>query len=81
MLCTALLLACTGCGSVVTQPNYFTLEHAFTDAAAARAFQEAAKTCAHKKLAAVKTGGACSLTRCTTHYQCMTREEAAANQK
>lgn len=75
-----LLLACSGCGSVVTETNYFTIEHAFTDAATARALKDAEKTCAQKRRVAVKTSGACSLARCTTHYQCMTQDDAATYQ-
>jgi hypothetical protein len=76
-----LLLVLAGCASRVTESNYFTLEHAFTDAAAARALQDAEKLCAQKRLAAVKTGGACSLARCTSHYQCMSPDDAAVYQK
>ena len=76
-----LVLALSGCASVVTETNYFTLEHAFTDAAAARALKEAEKTCAYKRLIAVKTSGACSLAKCTSHFQCMSKDEAATYQR
>jgi hypothetical protein len=75
------LLALSGCASTVTETNYFTLEHAFTDAAAARALKDAERLCAQKRLVAVKTSGACSLTRCTSHYHCMSKDEAATYQK
>lgn len=70
------LLALSGCTSTITETRHLTLEHAFTDAAAARALKDAERTCAQKRLIAVKTSSACSLQRCTTHYQCMTREDA-----
>jgi hypothetical protein len=71
------VLACAGCAQYgVTETNYFTIEHAFTDTAAARAQKDAGDTCARKKLIAVKTSGACTLTRCTTHFQCMSKEDA-----
>ena len=77
-----LLLACAGC-TAHTNPykpvNHFTHEHAFTEAATERSRRDAQETCAQKKLVAARTGGTCSLTRCTTHYQCMTQEEAAKN--
>jgi hypothetical protein len=72
-----LVLACTGCAQyAVTETKHFTIEHAFTDAAAARAQKDAEGTCAQKKLVAVKTSGACTLTRCTTHFQCMSKADA-----
>ena len=72
-----LVLACSGC-TTIEETNHFTVEHAFTDAAAARALKDAERTCAHKRLVAVKTSGACSLQRCTPHFQCMSKEDAAA---
>lgn len=75
------LLALSGCTSTITETRHLTLEHAFTDAAAARALKDAERTCAQKRLIAVKTSSACSLQRCTTHYQCMTKDDAATYQK
>ena len=76
-----LVLALSGCASVVTETNYVTLAHPFTAASAARALKEAEKTCAYKKLVAVKTSGACTLTLCTAHFQCMSKDEAATYQR
>jgi len=75
------LLACTGCGApspqlVAQESNYLTYEHAFTEAAAVEARRLAEATCAKNKRVAVKTSSACSLQRCTTHYQCMDKADA-----
>jgi len=74
------LLACAGCSAppllVAQETNYLTYEHAFTEAAAADARKDAGKLCARTKLVAVRTSGACTLTRCTTHFQCMSKEDA-----
>jgi hypothetical protein len=74
----ALLLACAGCGKqvIVMEGNYVTLEHPFTEAGAESARALAAKECKARKQVAVRTGGACSLTLCTTHFQCMDAAEA-----
>ena len=63
----------------VSEDNYMTFDHAFTDAAAEAVRRRADAHCATtKKQAAVKTSSACSLTRCTTNYQCMDQASAAA---
>ena len=73
-------------GSGFTNSNIFgegqtvTYEYAFTDAAAENARKGAERHCAQRKLSAVKTGGTCTLTRCTAYYQCMKAEEAATYQ-
>ena len=67
------MLACAGCGTinpVIDGGDYLTYEHPFTDAAAQSVQQNAGKTCADRKRDAVKTNSVCSLTQCTTHYQC-----------
>lgn len=71
-------MVCAGCAiqPVVSESNYLTYEHPFTDAAAEAARRNAEKTCAERKQVAVKTSGACSLDRCTTHYQCMDKADA-----
>jgi hypothetical protein len=50
--------------------NYIRFEHAFTDAAAEEVRQRAEKICGDRKQAAIKTTSACTLSKCTTHYQC-----------
>lgn len=75
----ALLMACAGCATselVVAEGNYLTYEHAFTDAAAETARKSAERQCAERKQVAVRTRSACSLSRCTTSYQCMDKADA-----
>lgn len=86
-LSIALLALCAGCGTPAVldnlPPTYFsegnrmTFEHAFTDSAAEAVRRRADAHCAHTRQVGVKTGGTCSLTRCTTHYQCMDQAAAA----
>ncbi|MBI2509419.1 MAG: hypothetical protein HYV99_05470 [Betaproteobacteria bacterium] len=64
-----------------SESNYVTYEHAFTDAAADAARRSAEQQCAYKKQVAVKTTSACSLTRCTTSFQCMDGKDAPEYQK
>ena len=83
-LITLLLLG--GCGTVqkmaIQKDDYLTTnalsyEHPFTDAGAARARRNAEQECGYRKQAAVRTGGTCSLSSCTSHYQCMDPADAA----
>ena len=76
----AFLMVCAGCTPqlVVSESNYLTYEHPFTDAAAAAARKSAEAQCAQRKQVAVRTSGVCSLTRCTTNYQCMDKADAGA---
>lgn len=75
----ALVLACAGCAihPVVSESNYLTFEHPFTDAAAEAVRKSAVRQCAERKQVAVKTTSTCSLARCTTNYQCMSNADAA----
>ena len=78
-----LLALLTGCAGgmvgtdVIQEGNYLTFQHVHADEAAAAVRQRADKLCGDRKLVAVRTRGVCSLTRCTTHYQCMDEEDAA----
>ena len=72
--------------AVRTEGLYQTFEHDNSDAAFARIQKAADQNCAIKKgyynpretyPVAVRTGGTCSLNQCTTHYQCMTKGDAA----
>jgi len=72
-----LLTLLTGCASLppvspVVTPgtNFTTFEHPFTDEAAEAIRQQAVKICAQQKKKAVKTQSVCSLTKCSTTYQC-----------
>lgn len=69
-----LALAAAGCGGVyprTQEANYLTYQHPFSDAAAEAVRRSAEAICAQRKQRAVRTGGTCSLTECTTHYQCV----------
>jgi len=74
----ALLLACAGCGiqPVVLEGNYLTYEIPFTDAGAEAARANAELICKSRNQVAVATTRACSLTQCTTNFQCMEPAEA-----
>ena len=74
----ALLLACAGCANplVVMEGNYLTYEHAFTDAGAASVRALAERQCKWRKQVAVRTSSTCSLTQCTTNFQCMEPADA-----
>ena len=79
-----LLLACAGCSAVrivAMNNNYVTLVHPFTDAGAETARGLAERECRMYRLVAVKTSDACSLSQCTTHYQCMAPAEAKQYQQ
>jgi hypothetical protein len=74
----------TGCAGVlpdnvivVMQSNYMTFEHPFTDAAGENVRIRAGKLCEQRKQAAIKTASTCSLSQCTTNYQCMDKADAA----
>jgi hypothetical protein len=89
LIAAALLAACAGCtvghrdyvsreGSVYDgRGNNLTFRHAFSEAAADKVGRQAERHCAGTKLIAVKTRSTCTMTECTTDYQCMTSEEAA----
>lgn len=69
-------VTCAGCGTidpVTAEGSYLTYEHPFTDAAAQAVLENAVKTCADRKRDAIKTDSVCSLTQCTTHYQCVVK--------
>jgi len=72
---------CPGCDSItVVAPadnNYITFEHPFTDAAADDVRKRAESLCGQRRQVAEKTTSACSLTKCTTHYQCTSKAGAA----
>ena len=76
----ALLAGCSGLGVnseiLVMESNYITFRHPFTDAAAAAVRAKADSVCKDRKQVAIKTDSACSLTTCTTNYQCVSSEDA-----
>jgi len=81
LLLAACLPACTPYDLTVTQGNYLTFEHPFTDAAAEDARRRAVSLCAGRKQVAVRSQNVCTLTLCTTTYQCMDKEDAEIFQK
>ncbi|MGH8642264.1 MAG: hypothetical protein ACRET6_11155, partial [Burkholderiales bacterium] len=68
-----LLLAVAGCGPqpYVMEGNYLTYDHPFSEASAAAVRKNAEGICRQRDQTAVETSRACSLTQCTTNYQCM----------
>lgn len=79
-LLLALLLA-AGCSDlIVAADNYLTYDHAFTDEAAEKARRNAESLCGQRKQIAIKTRSVCSLSRCTTDYQCVSKENPDAYQ-
>ncbi|MCC7484616.1 MAG: hypothetical protein IT529_06460 [Burkholderiales bacterium] len=85
----SVLLSGCGGGSVQTfystaspfDTNYATFDHPFTEAGAGGAKARAESQCAGKKQVAVMTSRACTLSRCTTSFQCMSPEDAAGYQQ
>ena len=67
-------LALAGCVDYqVTQyggTNFVTFEHPFTDKAVAEVRAEAKKRCAATRKLAVQTQRTCTLTKCSTVFQC-----------
>jgi len=71
-----LLTASGGCSDlIVSAGNYLTYDHAFNDKAAAKAQADAEKLCAQRKQKAVQTRSVCTMTRCTTDFQCVDRKD------
>ncbi len=76
---TALLLA--GCASdqlfdnqlvsYATDENYLNFNHPYTDKAVADVQARAERICGQRKQMAIQTSKICSLTKCTTNYQCV----------
>ena len=60
--------------------NYSTFDHAFTDAGLAEVHRRAQRQCSVRNHVAIKTSSRCSLTLCTTNFQCMEPDEAASYQ-
>jgi hypothetical protein len=89
LLIAASLIACAGCGvgyrDYVSREgglydgrgNVLSFQHAFSEAAVDKVHRQAERHCAETKLTAVRTRRTCTMTECSTDYQCMTSEEAA----
>jgi hypothetical protein len=74
-IAVAALAAC-GQQPWVGDGNYFTYDHPFTEAAAESARQNALGRCRQRDEIAIQTSRTCSLTRCTTSYQCISADDA-----
>jgi len=71
-LLIALLTACAGCTSLVTNAgNYLSYEYAFNDTEAEKARRNAEHLCSQRKQIAIETRTVCTLTRCVADYQCV----------
>lgn len=57
--------------------NFLSFNHSFTDAAAADVRARAERLCGLRKQAVIQTSRTCSLTQCTTNYQCIDAVDAA----
>jgi hypothetical protein len=58
------------------ESDYITYRHPFIDASAAQVRRSAEQLCGQRKQVPVRTSNACSLTDCTTNYQCMGKADA-----
>ena len=72
-LILTLLAGCNGFRYVdyENDTNHLNFNHPFTDSAVAEVQSTAERLCKQRKQVAVKTTERCSLTKCTTNYQCM----------
>lgn len=75
-LVTLLLIAGCGPQPYVQEGNYFTFDHPFSEAAAAAVRKNAERLCRQRDQVAFESSRACSLTQCTTSYQCMSAADA-----
>lgn len=81
LVLAALLPACTPYNLTVNQGNYLTFEHPSNDTAAEDVRRKAEALCTGRKQEAVRSENVCTLTLCTTTYQCMDKEDAAIFRK
>jgi len=79
-----LLILLTGCAGLTVNDeivdlhdNYVAFKHPFTDASAEAVRKKADAICLQRKQVAIKTAGVCTLTKCTTNYQCLSQADAA----
>ncbi len=57
--------------SYATDENYLNFNHPYTDKAVADVLARAERICGQRKQMAIQTSKTCSLTKCTTNYQCV----------
>ena len=72
----AAALAACGPQPYVAEHNYLTYDHPFSEGSAAAVRKNAEGICRQRDQTAVETSRACSLTQCTTNYQCMDEVDA-----
>ena len=76
-----LLTGCAGTDNLLVgyekDENFLSFNHPYTDQAAADVLARAERLCGLRKQVAVQTSRTCSLTNCTTNYQCMDQTDAA----
>lgn len=75
---TVLLLA--GCADYQLvaydyEENYLNFNHPFTDKAIAEVLARAETLCKQRKQVVIQTSKICSLTQCTTNYQCVDQSD------
>jgi len=75
---TVLLLA--GCADYQLvaydyEENYLNFNHPFTDKAIAEVLARAETLCKQRKQVTIQTSKICSLTHCTTNYQCVDQSD------
>lgn len=56
--------------------NFLSFNHPFTDVAAADVRARAERLCGLRKQTVIQTSRTCSLTQCTTNYQCIDAADA-----
>ncbi len=82
LLLGGLAMLCTGCVDYQlivydTNVNYLAFNHPFTDKAIAEVQAKAEDVCRQRKQLAIQTTKSCSLSKCTTNYQCVDPAGAA----
>lgn len=76
MFATLLLVAGCGPQPFTREGNHFTYEHPFSEAAAQAVRKNAEGICRQRDQVAFESSRACSMSQCTTSYQCMDEADA-----
>lgn len=63
-------------GARFLENNFVTFDHPNSEKAIAEVRAKAEKMCRQSKQVAIKTESVCSLTKCTTNYQCVKQADA-----
>jgi hypothetical protein len=75
VVCVAALTGCAPSYLIASQLNYLTYDRPFTDATAHSVRKDAEKQCRERGMVAIMTSDTCSLTRCITNFECVTRAD------